>query len=62
MATRQMSTCNIMTSLWDERFLTAAIQCVYMYMQHTINHEYFIIKIFSDSLAYAKIQRTKMHV
>ena len=28
---------------------------------HTINHEYFLVKIFLDSLAYAKIERNFMH-
>ena len=27
----------------------------------TVNREYFIVKIFSDSLAFAKIKRTEMH-
>ena len=28
----------------------------------TVNHEYFIVKIFSDSLAYAKIKHTKTYM
>ena len=28
---------------------------------YTVNHEYFVVKIFSDSLACAKIKRMKMH-
>ena len=28
---------------------------------YTINREYFVVKIFSDSLACAKITRTKIH-
>ena len=27
----------------------------------TVNREYFVIKIFSDTLTFAKIKRTKMH-
>ena len=27
----------------------------------TVNREYFVVKIFSDSLACAKMQRTKIH-
>ena len=28
-------------------------------IQYTVNHEYFDVKIFSDSMACAKIKRTK---
>ena len=28
---------------------------------YTVNREYFVVKIFSDSLAYAKINRAKIH-
>ena len=28
----------------------------------TVNHEYFVVKLFSDSLACAKIKRMKIHV
>ena len=28
---------------------------------NTVNREYFVVKIFSDSLAYAKIKRTKIY-
>ena len=31
------------------------------YKLHTVNREYFVVKIFSDSLACAKIKRTKIH-
>ena len=30
-------------------------------MNNTVNREYFIVKIFSDSLAYAKIKRAKIY-
>ena len=30
-------------------------------MNSTVNREYFVVKIFSDSLAYAKIKHTKIH-
>ena len=29
--------------------------------KHTVNREYFIVKIFSDNLACSKIKRTKIH-
>ena len=28
---------------------------------NTVNCEYFVVRIFLDSLAYAKIKRTKIH-
>ena len=34
---------------------------VYGSINTTVNREYFVVKIFSDSLACAKIKRTKMH-
>ena len=34
---------------------------VLLYIHSTINREYFVVKIFSDSLACAKIKRTKIH-
>ena len=30
-------------------------------LKHTINREYFIVKMLSDSLANTKIKRTKIH-
>ena len=30
-------------------------------MQYTVNCEYFVVKIFSVSLAYVKIKRAKIH-
>ena len=40
------------------------IVIAYVYVQvviGTVNHEYFVVRIFSDSLAYAKIKCTKIH-
>ena len=34
---------------------------VYMY-HNTVNREYFVVKIFSDSLACAKIKRTRRNI
>ena len=30
-------------------------------LSNTVNREYFVVKIFSDSLACTKIKRTKIH-
>ena len=35
------------------------ILCMVYTMLCTVNREYFVVEIFSDSLAYAKIERTK---
>ena len=35
------------------------VLCTIIGCHHTVNRKYFVIKIFSDSLAYAKIKHAK---